>query len=162
MRNEQDRSRIADVAREPKRFGPYAIIRDGPHSEGGEMLALFQADISGTIAVPEGVERRRSPRFPAREHRPWVGWWIGTGAFHTAASSLENISQGGARVRMLDPPPEDQLVWLCIGAPKSAECVRAKVLEVVRLPSGESVVRLAFGTPCPENFYRIVALGDGG
>jgi hypothetical protein len=162
MGNEQDRSRIDDVAREPKRFSPYAIIHDGPVTEGGEMLAFFQTDISGAVAVPAGVERRRSPRFSAREHWLRVGWWIGSSAFHTAASYLENISQGGARVRMLNPPSKGELVWLCLGVPKPAECVRAKVLEIVLLPSGEYAVRVAFGTPCPANFYRIAVLGDGG
>jgi hypothetical protein len=161
MWNKQDRPGIDDVAREPKRFSPYAIIREGPVTEGGDVLALFQKEISGAVAVPAGVERRRSPRFPAREYRLWVGWWIGPSAFHTAASYLENISQGGTRVRMLNPPPQDQLVWLCLGDPNPAECVRAKVLEVVLLPSVEYAVRVAFGTRCPDNFYRIAVLCDG-
>lgn len=133
---------------EPKRFGPYAIVREGPETEDGHLLGQF-------------AERRREPRYPALEHHVWVGWWLDPGRFHSVPAHLDNISQGGARVLLADPPEKDRIVWLCLGEPDPLECVRAKVLDVAPGRSGEAVIRLAFGTPCPANFYRIAVLGRG-
>jgi hypothetical protein len=158
-----DQPGIGTSERESKRFGPYAIVREGPLSEGREVIGLFPMELSQTNdrTHPFGVERRRWPRMVAREHRLWVGWWIAPNQFHTVGSFLDNISQGGARVLIVDPPPMDQLVWLCLGNPTPAECVSAKVLEVIPLFSGDFAIRLAFGTPCPDNFYRIAIQGIG-
>jgi hypothetical protein len=156
-----DQPGISASAREPKRFGPYAIVREGPISEGRDVIGLFPSEPPHAIdsSLPTGIERRRSARIVAREHRLWVGWWVGPNQFHTVGSFLDNISQGGARVLIVDPPPKDQLIWLCLGNPTPAECVSAKVLEVIPLFSGDFAIRVAFGSPCPSNFYRIAIQG---
>lgn len=136
--------------RTPSRFGPAAIIREAPPSEDKHLLCLFAEQVA---------DRRQSPRFPAVEPRAWLGWWVGPQRFATVAARLDNISQGGARLVLPDPPPVQQIVWLCMGMPTPAECVQAKVLEVGRTPEGDSVIRLAFGAPCPHNLYRVAISG---
>jgi hypothetical protein len=122
------------------------------------MLSLFagQTEVAVAVAV---AERRRSTRFPAVERRAWLGWWTRPRRFETVAARLDDISQGGARLVMADPPAFPQIVWLCVGIPDPTECVQAKVLEVKPAPDGDSVIRLAFGIPCPHNLYRVAISG---
>lgn len=137
------------------RFGPGAIIREGPPSEDVQLLRYF-----GSVALGMPLDRRRWSRVPAAsEPRAWIGWWAGPRRFVSFDARLDNISQGGAKLLSASPPPVHQIVWLCLGIPDPIECVRAKVLEVVPAPGGDSAVRLAFGAPCPENLYRIAVDG---
>src|SRR4051794_35718157 len=96
MHDEHQQDEIVERGCEPNRFGPYAVIRESvvSGSEGDDVLALFRTDVSGDVTFPAFVERRRTPRFVAREHRLWVGWWVDKGRFHTVGSMLDNISQG--------------------------------------------------------------------
>jgi len=105
------------------------------------------------------VERRQSPRYRALEQRAWLGWWVGPHQFITMAARLEDISQGGAKLVAADPPPAQHIVWLCLGTPEPTECVRSKVVATTRRPEGDCIVRLAFGTPCPQNLYQIAISG---
>jgi hypothetical protein len=156
MSDEVERQTPRSGPSSPARFGPAAIVREGPPSEEAQLLAWF---VKGAAAAR--VERRLSPRITAVEHRAWLGWWAGSRQFATVAAWLDNISQGGARLLMVTPPPTQQIVWLCLGVPDPTECVQAKVLEVRSTPDADDVssVRLAFGTPCPENLYRIAIGG---
>ena len=110
-------------SRRPSRFGPTAIIREFIPSEDAQLLPLFAQRV-------ETEERRQSPRFPAAEQRTWLGWWTITQMFATVATRLDDISQGGARLVMADPPAAGQIVWLCLGIPGPIECVQAKVIAV--------------------------------
>jgi hypothetical protein len=143
--------------RSPSRFGPTAIIREAPPSEDTHLLSLFAEQAEVAVA-----ERRESSRFRAVEQRAWLGWWAGPRRFATVDARLDNISQGGARIVMADPPPVQQIVWLCMGIPDPTECVQAKVLEVKPTPEGDSVIRLAFGIPCPHNLYQVAIYGLAG
>jgi hypothetical protein len=104
-------------------------------------------------------ERRRTPRYPAEVHRAWLGWWTGPGTFHTVAAHLDDISLGGARLLIAAPPAAGQILWLCLGIPDPSECVQAKVVAVSPGPDGDSIVRLAFGAPCPRNLYQTAIYG---
>jgi hypothetical protein len=138
----------------PSRFGPSAIIREGPPSEDPHLLTFFVTGAENLVR-----ERRKTTRFAAVEQRTWLGWWRSRLEFTTVAARLQDISQGGARLVMADPPPAQQIVWLCLGIPDPTECVQAKVLAVTGTPEGDFVVRLAFGTPCPQNLYRVAIEG---
>jgi hypothetical protein len=105
------------------------------------------------------ADRRLSPRFRAVEQRAWLGWWTSSRAFATIAARLDDISQGGAKLVITDPPPVEQIVWLCLGIPGPTECVQAKVLAVLPTPRGDAVIRLAFGAPCPLNLYQLAIYG---
>jgi hypothetical protein len=140
--------------KKPPRFGPNAVIREGPASEDAHVLDLF-----GSGPHPATEERRRSPRHAAVIHRAWLGWWVGPGEFRCVAACLQDISLGGARLATSDPPASHQFVWLCLGTPDPTECVQAKVLAVAQRPEGDFVVRLAFGTPCPHNLYQTAIYG---
>jgi hypothetical protein len=136
------------------RFGPRAIVREGPPSEDTHLLRLFaqQADLPV-------IDRRQSPRMPAIEQRAWLGWWATPRQFTTVSARLENISQGGAKLVLADSPPAQQIVWLCLGTPGPTECVQAKVLAVIPTSRRSSIIRLAFGTPCPQNLYQVAVCG---
>ena len=141
-------------SRSPGRFGPTAVVREGPLSEDAHLLPLFAE--RGDVPINE---RRASPRFPAVERRAWLGWWSAPEQFARFAARLDDISLGGAKLVTADPPPLGQVVWLCLGTPDPTECVQAKVLQVLPTPDGTSIVRLAFGTPCPQNLYRVAIYG---
>jgi hypothetical protein len=147
------------------RYGPAAIVREAPASEDVELVALFGSEAGGSPDLeppaPAFVERRRWRRFPAIEHRAWLGWWAGPRQFTTVAARLEDISQGGAKLTTADPPAAGQIVWLCLGIPEPCECVQAKVVATSPTPEpeGGTIVRLAFGTLCPEKLYRIAIHG---
>jgi hypothetical protein len=164
------------AVRRPSGFGPAAIVREGLPSQDVHLLALFVAEAVCDCDLEEDgepaqsqsrpfVERRQSPRFRAVEQSVWLGWWSTEGRFTKMAARLENISKGGAKLITPDPAAVqvDQLVWLCLGRPTPTECVQAKVLAVTPSspPSSEgaSIVRLAFGSPCPEGFYQAVIYG---
>jgi hypothetical protein len=137
------------------RFGPSAIVREGPPSEDVHLLRLFAQQAELPV-----VERRQSPRFPAVEQRAWLGWWATSRRFTTVAARLVDISQGGAKLVLAGPPcAVQQIVWLCLGIPGPTECVQAKLLSVTPTSRRESVIRLAFGTPCPHNLYRVAVAG---
>jgi hypothetical protein len=138
------------------RFGPTAIIREGPPSQDTHLLPLFAFAVDGT---PAPVERRESPRLPAVERRAWLGWWATPDQFQTFAARLDDISQGGAKLVTSDPPPTQQVVWLCLGMPEPTECVQAKVLQVIPTADGVAIVRIAFGMPCPHNLYQVAIHG---
>lgn len=142
--------------RPASRFGPAAVIREGPASGDVQLLSLFAGGDGASR-----LDRRQSPRVTAVERRAWLGWWANPGEFATAAASLDNISQGGARLFMAGPPPPGQIVWLCLGLPDPTECVQAKILAVTPNPDGDGhpTVRLAFGAPCPLNLYRVAVHG---
>jgi hypothetical protein len=151
------RNLLGPGSRPSSRFGPAAIVRESPASEDTHLLAQFAAAAaSGGGHVPE---RRRWVRVPAVEHRAWLGWWVAPSQFTTEAARLEDISHGGARLLTADPPAPGLIVWLCLGTPEPTECVQAKVVAVSAGPEGQSIVRLAFGTPCPENLYRVAVHG---
>jgi hypothetical protein len=139
------------------RFGPAAVIRESPASEDTDLLERFAAATGAGLG--HVAERRRSVRLRAVEHRAWLGWWASPGQFTTVAARLEDISHGGAKLVMAEPPAPQQLVWLCLGTPEPTECVQAKVVAVTPAPESGSTVRLAFGTPCPENLYRVAIYG---
>jgi hypothetical protein len=140
--------------RSPSRFGPTAIIREVSPPEDAHLICLFKQKAEAAVA-----ERRQSPRFRAAGQRAWLGWWTCPGGFNPRATHLDNISQGGAKLVMVAPPPAGQIVWLCVGVPDPTECVQAKVLEVTLTPEGDSVIRIAFGTPCPQNLYQMAIHG---
>jgi hypothetical protein len=154
MTDEVERKPPRSGPSSPARFGPAAIVREGPPTEEAQLLPWF---ISG--AATARVERRLSPRIKAVEHRAWLGWWTGPREFATRAAWLDDISPGGARLLMVNPPPTQEIVWLCLGVPEPTECVQAKVLEAAPATAEAFSVRLAFGTPCPENLYRIAIAG---
>jgi hypothetical protein len=140
--------------RDPSRFGPSAIVREGPPAGDAHLLSLFVNEAGQTVE-----ERRSSPRHKAVLHRAWLGWWTSPGQFGSVAAHLVDISLGGAKVVTANPPPAAQLVWLCLGIPDPAECVQAKVLEVIPKNDREFIVRLAFGSPCSENLYQTAIYG---
>jgi hypothetical protein len=45
--------------------------------------------------------------------------------------------------------------------PDPAECVQAKVVAVSLRSERDFIVRIAFGTPCPQNLYQIAIHGAG-
>jgi hypothetical protein len=123
------------------------------------LLPLFQNGVE--VAVQE---RRQSPRYPAVEHCAWLGWWTAPGEFGTVPVHLEDISLGGAKLIATKPPQPQQIVWFCLGVPDPAECVQGKVVAVTPVSdvsAGDFIVRIAFGTPCPENLYRAAIYGAG-
>jgi hypothetical protein len=143
-------------AKTPSRFGPAAVVREGPPSQDAHLLCLF-----GTGTSPVAEERRRSPRFPAAEHCAWLGWWTAPGEFGTVPVHLEDISLGGAKLLAAEPPMPQQIVWFCLGLPHPAECVQSKVVAVTPVSEGDFIVRIAFGIPCPQNLYRAAIYGLG-
>jgi hypothetical protein len=143
-------------AKTPSRFGPAAVVREGPPSQDTHLLCLFGND---TQTVVE--ERRRFPRFPVVEHRAWLGWWTAPDEFGTVPVHLEDISMGGAKLFAAKPPLPQQIVWFCLGVPDPAECVQAKVVAVTPCPEGDFIVRIAFGVPCPQNLYQTAIFGVG-
>jgi hypothetical protein len=142
--------------RTPSRFGPAAIIREGPPSQDNDCLYLFEN--TAEIAVEE---RRRSPRYPAVQQSAWLGWWTAPEEFGVVPVHLEDISLGGAKLLAAEPPAPQQIVWFCLGVPDPAECVQAKVVLVTPISEGDFIVRIAFGTPCPQNLYRTAIYGLG-
>jgi hypothetical protein len=152
--DEHDPARAGAKAR--SRFGPAAVIREGPPSQDTHLLSRFE---NGVEKVP--LERRSSPRYPAVEHRAWLGWWTAPNQFGTVPVHLQDISLSGARLLAVEPPLPHQFVWFCLGVPEPAECVQAKVVAVTPRSEGDFVVRIAFGTPCPQNLYQIAIYGFG-
>ena len=136
------------------RFGPSAVVREGPPSGDAHQLSFF---VDGDGLVVE--DRRSSPRYQAVEHRAWLGWWIRPGEFGSVAAHLEDISLGGAKLVTANPPAAQQLVWLCVGIPDPTECVQAKVLQVRpryrRRLHRPARVRI----PCPQNLYQTAIYG---
>jgi hypothetical protein len=104
-------------------------------------------------------ERRRSRRYPAVEDRAWLGWWRNERDYSIVAARLIDISRGGARVAMAEPPPRRQAVWVCLGAPRPIDCVRATTLEATRVRQGEYSVRLEFHGNGPDILYRAAVHG---
>ncbi len=154
MSSADERNPRMPSRRNPSRFGPAAVIREGSTSEDAHLLSFFVNE-DGLLVE----ERRTSPRYRAKVHRAWLGWWTSPGEFGSVAARLEDISLGGARVVTANPPAAQQLVWLCLGIPDPTECVQAKVLEIIPTPNGDFIVRLAFGTPCPQNLYQTAIYG---
>jgi hypothetical protein len=149
MPTADERDPALSGAKTPSRFGPAAVVREGPPSQDTHLLSRFGSG-TGTVAL----ERRRSPRFLTVEHRAWLGWWTAPDEFGTVPVHLEDISMGGAKLFAATPPEPQQIVWFCLGVPDPAECVQAKVVAVTPRPEGDSIVRIAFGIPCPLNLYQ--------
>jgi hypothetical protein len=156
MPTADDRDRATGGAKPPSRFGPAAVIREGPPSQDKHLICLFE-----NCAETATEERRRSPRYPTVEQRAWLGWWTAPDEFGTVPVHLQDISLSGARLLAAEPPLPHQFVWFCLGVPDPAECVQAKVLAVTPRAEGDFVVRIAFGIPCPQNLYRIAIYGTG-
>src|SRR5689334_3415574 len=95
--------------RSPSRFGPAAIIREASATEDAHLLSLFNERVG-----PGLDDRRQSPRYQAVTQRAWLGWWSGPGSFVARGARLDDISQGGARLVMADPPPVGEIVWVCL------------------------------------------------
>src|SRR6185503_9932557 len=103
MANDDQSNRPRPAVRAPSRFGPTAIVREGPPSEDVHLLALFVAeavcdfDSDEEAERPPGrsfPERRQSPRFRPAEQQVWLGWWSTAGHFTRIDARLENISKG--------------------------------------------------------------------
>jgi hypothetical protein len=105
------------------------------------------------------LERRTSPRLPAVDPRVWAGWWVDDGEFTTTAARLENISRGGAMVRMAIEPKVSGDLWIRLAEWLGCESVSATVLEVVPAPGGGFWVRMIFSEPCPDDFFDIATRG---
>ena len=95
--------------------------------------------------------RRKSERFAAKEFRVWLGLWTGPDLFEAQGARIENISVGGARVVVANPPEAGQKVWLRMGTPACMDCVGGQVLEVQPGRDGSSSVRIEFEAPCPRD-----------
>jgi hypothetical protein len=155
MSSADERSPRMTRRRDSSRFGPSAVIREGPSSGDADLLSFF-VDGEGQVVQ----DRRCSTRHAAVVHRAWLGWWTRPGEFGSVAAYLEDISLGGAKLLVTaTPPAPQQLIWLCVGAPDPIECVQAKVLAVTPRPEGDCIVRVAFGAPCPQNLYQTAIYG---
>jgi hypothetical protein len=111
-------------------------------------------------AKPARRERRRTKRYPAAEHRAWIGWRKDDGEYSVFAAKLIDVSRGGARLSLAEPPPTNHRVWLWLGAPKPVDYVQATTLDVKVSPENEYDVRVEFHSACPKLFYQVAVHGQ--
>lgn len=104
------------------------------------------------------LDRRAYPRFPAADDRVWLGWWATDSRFAAVAARLVDVSRGGARLMVAEPPPAADYVWIRSADPQ-ASCVQGEVLEVSRPDRGDFVARVRFLDGCPDDFFDLVTRG---
>jgi hypothetical protein len=150
----------------PVRYRPSGnkMIRcDAPPREEGAQAG--RAERTGLLDhfrrwfTPPPPECRSAARYAARTHVVWLGWWQAEQEFFALTARLVNISRGGALVLVQQAPPENHLIWICLGTPEPDECLAAKVLAVRTTRRGECALRLAFRDPCPSHFLEAVVCG---
>ena len=105
-------------------------------------------------------DRRNSPRYKAVDGRVWAGWWARPEEFVASASLVENISLGGARILMTNPPWPSQNLWIRLGDSSLEQFVQGAVLEVSATERGEFWVRLAFDSACPDLIFSTILALD--
>jgi hypothetical protein len=110
-------------------------------------------------ALARPVERRRDPRCDAAERPARLVWEVAGEAVERPAQVLD-VSRGGARLAVPEPPPVGQAVRLYLEGAGPLPRVDATVLEVVTPPDRPPQLRLGFRGPCPVSFFRAIVLGD--
>ena len=103
-------------------------------------------------------DRRNSQRFVPIEDQAWLGWWEGEEYRKTPATIID-LSQGGSKLVVRDSPPRRSAAFVCLAGPNRTDWIQGGVLEVRRLSSGESEVRIAFVELCPYSFFEVAILG---
>jgi hypothetical protein len=111
----------------------------------------------GTIAGPP-VDRRKEPRYIPLGRRAYVGWWAGE-AFQTAEAEADNISRGGAALRVGEFPPEVGAVWVCPIGPGRPDWYAARVIAVEEREGMGRVVRVSLAEPLGYDLFKSVVWG---
>jgi hypothetical protein len=135
---------------------------DSPPVRGAAGMArihdLFRS-LSGeeVNALPD---RRRAPRYAPRESTVIVAWEQVPGVFARLKGAVENVSEGGAMIRLSGIlPPQGSLVYMQLKTPSACETAQAEVLGSFK----QGAVRLRFVRECPEGFFtHLVYSGTSG
>lgn len=134
---------------------------DSPPVQGvagtARLTDLFRS-LSGE-AVRALPDRRGGPRYVPQEGTVVVAWEAAPGVSARLVGSVENVSEGGARVR-LDGllPPRGSLVYVQLKTPSGCETAQAEVLGSFK----QGAVRLRFVGGCPEGFFTHLLYGGAG
>ena len=134
---------------------------DSPPVQGGAGMArvtdLFRS-LSGE-AVRALPDRRGGPRYATPEGTVVVAWEAAPGVSTLIRGSVENVSEGGARVR-LDGllTLRGSLVYVQLKTPSGCETAQAGVLGSFE----QGAVRLRFVGGCPEGFFTPPVRRRGG
>lgn len=110
------------------------------------------------MIVEDCVENRKSCRYDAVRSAVYLGWW-GEQEFRCCAAELRNLSQGGALIDVPVPPPEDALIYLCMGESETAHWVEAGVVEVTNPRDRVYRIRVAFNEHCPYEMFNLAVFG---
>ncbi len=142
-------------------WSPY---RDAPVGEPNRELEVAERSASVVTppeaAIPAGYRRRRrkEPRFQAIENRLWVQWWQ-DGELLGRAARLVNVSRSGALIVSWTLFRENQRIRVFLEEPAQTMGVHSVVLGVLEGTSGMHQIRLAFISPCPDDFITAAANG---
>ncbi|MGE3818215.1 MAG: PilZ domain-containing protein [Isosphaeraceae bacterium] len=113
------------------------------------------------MIVEDRLENRRSCRYDAVRSAVYLGWWEEPD-FRCCAAELRNLSQGGALIDVPIPPPQDAVLYLCMGESATAHWTEAAVVSVTNPRDRVYRIRLAFSETCPYEMFNLAVFGISG
>jgi PilZ domain len=136
-----------------------------PHPSGKQLIRLrFARWMSLDPILEKHRERRMWDRYPVRESRGSLTWLEGP-AEKTIRGDLLNISGGGAAFVTDTPPPPGVPIWLRLEAGgrqvDRIDQIESRLVTTSEDPSGLTVARIQFVTPCPMDFFELAVHGLG-
>jgi hypothetical protein len=107
------------------------------------------------------LERRREPRYLPLGRRAYVGWWVG-GAFETAEAETDNLSRGGAALRVERFPPDVGLAWVCPICRAQANWYAVHVVSLTEADGCGRLLRVALANPLGYDVFKSLVWGFPG
>lgn len=129
-------------------------------TEDGRTLATFRFELpdGATDRLPQQRERRSWRRQVPREKTAVLSWVDGNSAVSIGAE-IQDIGGGGVRLKTLDRPPADQMLWLWVGREGyEAGPVNCRLVGCTTDDGGAHTVRLSFIDLCPMPVF-VAAMG---
>jgi hypothetical protein len=132
----------------------------GDDPSGKQVVRLkFDSWVPLESYIEQYRERRLWQRYPVREKRALLVW-LENDVETKAQGELLNIGGGGAAVMSEVSPPFDTPIGFELAAfvPR-IDPVESRLVVVSPDPSGRSVVRLCFNSPCPVRLFEVAVNG---
>lgn len=112
-----------------------------------------------TVAVRAPTpERRKEPRYAPAAEAARIGWWEGRD-FRMSDAQLEDISSGGAKLKLADSELWGSDVWLSMGGAGTNAWIPATITELATAEDGSRRLRAAFHNTCPYDVFKSAVWG---
>jgi hypothetical protein len=145
------------AAMEPLEAKALAVAAD---PSGKRLVRLqFTHWVSLDAILEHHHERRLWQRFPVRESRAKLTWFV-NGSEQTARGTLLNISGGGAAIIVAGTVPADAPIWFELESDGLAQdSVESRVVATSFDPSGVKITRIQFVDSCPIHLFEMAIHG---